>query len=223
PAGSMQEGKPFDGAAVKAFVNALTDAYKEHGFGGANVAVATDPAGEGRVRVRVTVDEGPKWTFGKIDFRGQSKAKEAELLSAAQLQTGSTFDEDVLERAALVVTAWYYDHGMVNAKVDAHVAKPGADGVVPITFTIQEGEVFSISTLGIDGVPAAEQKTLLAELKAKPKQTFVRATLVEDLQRVKARATALHPRADVEVEPMTELDPKTKTIALRFKVTVHEH
>ena len=82
------------------------------------------------VRVRIKVDEGPRWRFTKVDFKGNKKVPTADLRKAAGLEVGKPIVQDEVDRAGLVVSALYYDRGFVQVRVDSEAGNivDGADG-----------------------------------------------------------------------------------------------
>ena len=86
-----------------------------------------------------------------------------------------------------------------------------------LTFTIDEGDVFAIGSMHATKLGAPFEKELLEKvIRSRPKQVFSRATIVQDIERVKAFFAAKNQA--VEVTPLTEIDAKKKTIDLTFKI-----
>ena len=157
------------------------------------------------MRVTVTVDEGPPWHFARLAFKGNKVLTTADLTATAGIADGDVWNAPRLERAGLLVQALAYNHGLVLCHVDVVRGDVAKDGTVPVTITLQEGDVFHLRKLSIAGVAPGVEKDLLAKLKMKPHALFVRDTLMADFESVRKQL-------GVEVEPETVVDPATKSI-----------
>jgi outer membrane protein insertion porin family len=214
---SVPKDAPYDPATASKIALAARDEYRGRGYQAARVVVVTEPVGGDRVKVRFMVDEGTQSRFAKLDFKGNKRVPEAELRKAAALEAGKPFVREELERAVLLVSALYYDRGFVQVRIDTEVGTANAQGAVPTTLVVDEGDVFSISALHVTKLGAPHEKELLdTVVRARPKQVFVRTKIVEDIERVNAFFAARHQQ--VVVSPLTEIDPKKKTIDLTFEV-----
>lgn len=214
----FEKESPYDPAKVNVIAQAVREEYLQRGYGSAHVQLLAEPVGttHDHVRVHIQVEEGPLWRFTKVEFKGNKKIPVADLRKAAGLEAGKPIVNDEIDRAVLVLSALYYDRGFVQVRVEP---EPGEviDGAAAVTFTIDEGDVFSVGTIHATALGAANEKELLEKvIHARPKQVFSRATVVQDIERVKAFFAAKNQV--VEVSPLTEVDPKKKTIDLTFKI-----
>jgi outer membrane protein insertion porin family len=217
---TVPKDAPYDAAGASKIALAVREEYRSRGYEAARVVVVTEPVpgSPDHVNVRFKVDEGTQSRFAKLELKGNKKVPEAELRKAAALEAGKPFVREELERAAMLVSALYYDRGFVQVRVETEVGTANAQGIVPAAFMIDEGDVFSISALHVTKLGAPLEKELLdTVVRARPKQLFVRTKIVEDLERVNAFFAARHQQ--VTVSPLTEIDPKKKTIDLTFEIT----
>ncbi|HEX4517554.1 MAG TPA: POTRA domain-containing protein [Polyangiaceae bacterium] len=211
-AAPIAEGQHFDPRTLRRFARTLEKAYVERGFGGAKVDYDVKPGAPGKVIVVITVREGVPWRYGAIAFQGNKILTQAELAKAVDVQTGDAWNADRLERAALLVQALAYNHGLLESTVKATHGATAANGDVPVTVTIHEGIVFMLRKISIRGVTPAVEKQALAAMKAKPKTVFARDVLVADLDVMR---TAL----GMDVEPQTTLDVPAKSVDLVLVAT----
>ncbi len=212
---------PYDPAKVNVLAQAVRDEYRQRGYGTARVSLVAEPTSAARdhVRVRIQVEEGPLWHFTKIDFKGNKKVSAAELRKTAGLEVGKPVVDEEIERAGLVLSALYYDRGFVQVRVDPEVDLQSitADGGVAMAFTIDEGDVYSIGSMHATKLGEPFEKELLSKvISARPKQVFSRSAIVKDIESVKAFFAA--KKQDVQVNPLTEIDAKKKTIDLTFQI-----
>lgn len=213
---AMEKLRPLVMSEVHDLVAAMKEEYGRRGYRSAKVEAKVEPAGAGLVKLKFVVVEGPQWKIGKLVFKGAKAVTEKELKKAAALEEGSPFDDEKIEHATLQVSSVYFDRGMINVRLDRVTGEPDKEGSTPLTFTIEEGDVFRIGSIKLGKLASADEKALLAKLKTKPKQIFSRSQLVED---VKALTEAFATRGQkVDVLPRTDVDAKKKTLDLTLDV-----
>jgi outer membrane protein assembly factor BamA len=217
----IEKESPYDPAKVNVIAQAVRDEYRQRGYGSARVKLVAEPASDARdhVRVRIQVEEGPLWHFTKVDFKGNKKVSAAELRKTAGLEVGKPVVDDEVERAGLVLSALYYDRGFVQVRVDPELDTKSltADGGMAMAFTVDEGDVYSIGSMHATKLGEPYEKELLSKvIGSRPKQVFSRSAIMKDIEQVKAFFAAKNQA--VQVNPLTELDAKKKTIDLTFQI-----
>lgn len=180
----------------------------ELGFNAAAVTVTTKPVGA-KVDVHVAVVEGPLDTLKTIAFTGHKRGKEAELRKTVKSALNQPWRGDA-SADVQALELHYFDRGMVNARINFTTAR-ATSGDIALTFTITEGDVFSVGTLKLRGDALGPEKPLLASLTSKPGRVFSRSVMRDDVQKLEARG-------DVVVTPIVDVDPKTKRINVTFEV-----
>ena len=140
--------------------------------------------------------------------------------AAAVHRDGRTSVVTLGDRAASIPSAIFLKEDETILTGDAAsrraVSEPDKDGLAALTFTIAEGDVFRVGTVILGKLAAGDEKALLAKMKTKPKQVFSRSRLGED---VKALTETFAERGQkVEILPRTDVDAKTKTLAITLDV-----
>lgn len=215
----VEKGNSYEPAKINVIAQAVREEYRSRGYDQARVVLVAEPASgaPGQVSVRIKVDEGPQWHFTKIDFTGNKRVKEAELRKVVELQVGQPFVREEVEVKALKISALYFDRGMVEMHVEAEAGTLGADGGLPMTFVIDEGNVYALGALHASKLGASVERELLDKVvRVRKKQIFSRSALLEDIERLKA--FFLERKERVEITPITQVDPKTKTIDVTFEI-----
>lgn len=212
----IKKGAPYDPQVAHRVALGVRDGYITLGYEACKVAVIVEPEGA-QVRVGIMVDEGPQSRLSKIDFRGQKRVTEGDLLKATRLTLGQPYVEDEVERAQLLVSSLLYDRGLVAMSVTPERGKTDAAGNVPLTFVIDEGDVYTLASIHASGLGAPIEKELLEKvIRVRPRQTFVRSALVEDVGRIEELFNKRGQR--VSVLPQTVLDAKKHTIDLTILI-----
>lgn len=207
---AMEKLRPLVMAEVHDLLAAMREEYGRRGYRSAKVDAKVEPAGPSLVKLKFVVVEGPQWKIGKVTFKGAKAVPEKDLKKAAALEEGTPFDDEKIERATLMVSALYFDRGMINAHVDRAAGEPDKEGNTTLAFTVEEGEVFRIGNIKLGKLASADEKALLGKLKSKPKQVFSRSTLVEDVKTLTDTFAARGQKVDVL--PRTDVDAKKKTL-----------
>jgi outer membrane protein insertion porin family len=207
---------PYDPAQVNVIAQAVRDEYRLRGYGAARIVQVAEAVPPDHVKVRLAVDEGALWRLAKIELKGNKKVSEAELRKAAGLEVGKPFVKEEVERASLLLSAVYYDRGFVQMRIEAESGAMTPQGL-PLTFTIDEGDVHHIAALHVTKLGAPVEKEVLEKVvRARPKQVFVRTAIMQDIERVKTFFASRQQQVDVE--PVTQVDPLKKTVELTFEI-----
>ena len=135
----------------------------------------------------------------------------AGVVRKALADRGPPYDRDVLDMASLELSAYYWDRGYADVTIDP----PRLDPSGSLAFTIHEGPVFALSSVEVQGVPAAEAAADLAVLRERAGSTFSRRAAADDVQALQARyGDAGH--AFAAIEPRTKEDRAHHTLAIAF-------
>ena len=135
----------------------------------------------------------------------------AGVVRKALADRGPPYDRDVLDMASLELSAYYWDRGYATVEIEA----PQLDPAGSLSFTIHEGQVFTLASVEVDGVPAAEAAADLAMMHEHAGDRFSRRVASDDVQALEARyGDAGH--AFAAIEPRSKLDLEHRTLSLAF-------
>ncbi len=99
--------------------------------------------------------------------------------------------------------------GLAKGTISTKTARNGDK--VALTFEIEEGPVVTVRRYDVKGDLAADASAYRALMTLKPKDPFSRAKLIADLKKI-ADMHEKKNRADLIVEPQTQLDEKASTV-----------
>ncbi len=213
---AMEKLRPLVPSEVSDLVTAMREEYGRRGYRSVKIESKTESAGPGLVRLKFIVNEGPQWKIGKLTFKGTKQVSEADLKKALALEPSTPFDEEKIDRGMLAMQSLYFDRGMINVRIDRAAGEPDKDGSTPLTFTVEEGDVFRVGAIKLGKLAAGDEKALLGKLKTKPKAVFNRGTLVEDVKTLTETFAARGQKVDVI--PRTDVDAKKKTLDITLDV-----
>ncbi|HET9989083.1 MAG TPA: POTRA domain-containing protein [Kofleriaceae bacterium] len=210
---STAAGLPLDPALLAKVVEELRAEYLAKGFTDVQVAWKDADTGSNQVDVSIEITPGKATTITTVEFKGNAHAKKTELLKAIEgtLVPSSPWNNDLVDRASLLVSAYYYDHGYINVAVDT--PKPSG-GSSPATFAITEGDQFRVGKIDVKGVPDADAKKYLAMVTVKKGDVFSRKLMQDGILKIQTAA-------QTQVEPVTNIDAKKKTIDVTLDLTKH--
>lgn len=211
----LTKGAPIDPAEVGAVRRALTDECRSRGYGACVASSKVAEAGPDAVTVTFDVVEGAPWTWSKLVFKGAKRLGDKDLAAASGLVLGKPILEAEVSLAEMKIAARYYDAGMIQARVKSDEVAV-KDGAGTVTFTIEEGPVFSVGSIKLGKLGAGKDKDVLPKLATRPGKTFSRGVLVTDLQAVKAWFAV--KGQSVEVVPILDLDAKKSVVSLTLDV-----
>lgn len=213
---AMEKLRPLVMAEVRDLIAAMKEEYGRRGYRSAKIDSKIENAGPGLVKLKFVVVEGPQWKIGKVAFKGAKSVADKDLKKASGLEEGTPFDDEKIERATMAITSVFLDKGMISARIDRQNAEPDKDGNTPLTFVVEEGDVFRIGNIKLGKLAAADEKALLGKLKSKPKQVFNRSVLMDDVKTLTETFAARGQKVDVL--PRTDVDGKKKTLDVTLDV-----
>ena len=210
---STAVGLPLDPSLLAKVVAELRTEYLAKGYTDVQVAWKDTDVGTNQVDVAIEITPGKATTITTVEFKGNAHAKKTDLLKAIEgtIVPSSPWNNDLVDRASLQLSAYYYDHGYINVAVDE--PKPSG-GASPVTFAITEGDQFRLGKLDVKGVPDADAKKYLAMVTLKKGEVFSRKRMQDGIIKIQSAA-------QTQIEPVTNIDPKKKTIDVTLDLTKH--
>ncbi len=212
---------------MKHNVEKIRDLYVEKGYYLAEVSTDIKRVDDTKVDVYFIVDEHAKVEVRRINFLGNRAIPTAELKHAMQtteggwlsfLTSSGTYREDAFDHDLLLLTAYYYDKGYINAKLGKPVVEISSDKhYLYLTLSVEEGEQFRLGKIDFRGEMLRPKHELAKMMNVRDGDTFNRSRLVQDITRL----NDLYKDAGyayVNVQPLTAIEPNTRTIDVTFDV-----
>ncbi len=133
----------------------IRDAFQQMGYFDAEVSNlkirALDPLARPKpVRIEADVTEGPRYTFGALQFTGNQALSSAELIKMMPLHVGEFFSTGKVRSCLNSMREQYLRMGYIN-----FVVVPGTETLsssqIKLTFDITEGPQFRMGALQFEG------------------------------------------------------------------------
>ena len=200
-------------------------AYEKKGFLDAEITYRTEDAAAGETILTLTVNENEKVGVKDIVFEGNSAFSSDQLHAImatrkknflSRFLNSGMLNNDALKTDVERLTAFYYDHGYINVRIDEPKVERKEDGLY-LTMRIDEGEQYQIGEIGFGGdVPGGEERAKQFVTLQKG-QTFKASTLRDDVFRLTGYFSD-QGYAFVNVEPETDVRPDEKIVNITYQV-----
>ncbi len=129
--------------------------YNEKGFYEAAIAgVDEERDSDGRVTVRVRIEEGRRAIVRKMDLEGLDaipKDETSAIEDALPLHPGDAFDEDLYEKTLAALEDQLKQHGFARAQATGKVEVKPLEGEAHLTFVCVPGERFHFGKVVVTG------------------------------------------------------------------------
>ena len=217
----------LDLASVRKSVKKLQEKYTEKGFYLAEVSYKVEDRPDNQVVVVFLVNERAKVQVRRIHFVGNDNVSKEEIVPFMQTQEGGylaflssagTYKEDSFQRDLQAIQAVYLEKGYVNVKVGKPTIALSPDRTALfISIPVEEGEQYTIGKLDFSGELLGMRPFLPQMLQSREGKLFVRSEVGHDIFAVADFYKDLG-YAYVNVNPVTALDPRARTMGLTFDV-----
>jgi outer membrane protein insertion porin family len=225
--GEIKTFSILDLVAVRRLVKKIQEKYVEKGFYLAEVTYKLEDKPENQVVVVFVVNERAKVQVKRIGFLGNAHVSKEELLQYMTTQeggllsllgSGGTFKEDAFQRDLQNVQLVYNDKGYVTAKVSKpSVALSPDKRFLYITIRVEEGEQYTIGKVDFSGELLFTKAALERLTRVRSGETFARSRVGKDLFALQDLYKD-QGYAYVNVNPITNLDPKTRILDITWDV-----
>jgi outer membrane protein insertion porin family len=200
--------------------------YFSKGYYGVKVDYKVDYLETNEAIVTFTVSEGPKGHIQKIVFKGNKKIKSSELkkvmttkrrnIFSIITKTG-TLDEDVLKNDLQLLTAYYFDHGYLDAKLSEPRIDLSNPKKIRIEIGIVEGPQYHLGNIDFKGDLLTTKEALFKVLKIKRGDAYSNTAIRREVNTLTEKF-ANEGYAYVEVNPETSVDNKNLLVHLTFEI-----
>ena len=200
-------------------------AYEKKGYLDAEITYRTEEPTAGETILTFTVNENDKVGVKDIVFEGNEAFSSDQLRAVMATQkknflsrflNSGMLNNDALKTDVERLTAFYYDHGYINVRIDEPRVERKQDGLY-LTMRIDEGEQYKIGEIGFSGeVPGGEERAKQL-VTLKKDQIFKASTLRDDVFRLTGYFSD-QGYAFVNVDPETDVHPDDKIVNITYQV-----
>jgi outer membrane protein insertion porin family len=200
-------------------VQAVQALYLDRGYVTVKVgtpAVALSPDRR-FIYVTVPIEEGEKYTIGKIAFDGQLLEQEGKLRRLLKTRRGTTFSRAEVAADLFAIGDVYKDLGHAYANVTPLTATDPEKRIVDITFEVQPGKVVTFERIDIVGNDKTRDKVIRRELRIYEGERFSGTGLRTSRQRV--TALGYFETAEITTKPGSAEDKAIAVVEVKERPT----
>ncbi|HEV2110735.1 MAG TPA: outer membrane protein assembly factor BamA [Gammaproteobacteria bacterium] len=223
----LEEGQIFNRVTLDGLVQDLFDQYYSHGHYGVTIKTDIKDVGDNKVDITVAISEGITARIRTVNIVGNHDFQESDLQDVFQLKVANFWtyfgSADEYAREKLVgdleaLRSFYMDQGYADFAIEStQVAISPDHNSVYLTIDINEGEIYKVSSVKLDGAFPVPEKELERYVLIKPGDTFSlkRANASSDLIR---KRLGVDGYAFAQVNPVPQMDRDHKLVAITFLV-----
>ncbi|MDT0558902.1 outer membrane protein assembly factor BamA [Ichthyenterobacterium sp. W332] len=169
---------------------AVIDKYKEKGYRDARIISDTIVVNNDKsISLKINVEEGEKYTFGKISFVGNTVYSDEQLSRVLRIDEGSTYNGVELRKRiaddskpdALDLTNLYQNNGYLFSTINP--VEISADGnVIDLEIRISEGKPAYFNKISVVGNDKTNDHVIYRELRTRPGQLYSRSNVIRTIR-----------------------------------------
>lgn len=168
----------------------VVDKFKENGYRDARIISDTIIKNNDKtISININVEEGEKYTFGKITFVGNSVYTDRQLNALLRINEGDTYNGVELKKRiaddtkpdALDLTNLYQNSGYLFSTINP--VETSADGnVIDMEIRITEGKPAYFNNVTVVGNEKTNDHVIYRELRTRPGQLYSKANVVRTIR-----------------------------------------
>lgn len=165
--------------------------------------------------VRVTVQEGPEYLVGEVNFRGVTKIAVEQIQEDLELVPGEPFSQERMFQDVGKIQSAYFSKGYMAASVHPATALNPDTQRVDVTYEATEGEIAYVGLVEIRGNVKTRDAVIRRELRLAPGDRFDG----DKLRRSKERLYNLGYFEEVTLETVPADEPHQRNLVVTVKET----
>ncbi|HEV7621877.1 MAG TPA: POTRA domain-containing protein, partial [Flavisolibacter sp.] len=187
-------GSKFDAKKYEQDKESIIEYYNSLGYRDAQIVADTQYYNKtGNLHVDIKVDEGTKYYFGKIAWKGNTKYSDSVLTTILGIHKGDTYNVDILNKRLGKqmsaeggdINGLYTDDGYLFFRVDP-VETAVYNDTIDYEIRIVEGPQARYKNIGISGNEKTKDYVIRRELRTMPGDLFSRADLIRSQRELAA-------------------------------------
>jgi outer membrane protein insertion porin family len=179
----------FDAAKFDADRQKVVDYYNSQGYRDASIVDYKTPVKNGKLNVSIKVEEGHKYYFGNISWRGNTKYSDSILSLALGIRKGDVYNLDILNKKLKMsqeggdISGLYMDDGYLFFRIDP-VETAVYNDTIDFEIRMTEGPQATIKNITITGNEKTKEYVIRRELFTIPGDKFSRQELIRSQRQI---------------------------------------
>lgn len=173
----------------------------------------------GALMLKLFVDEGPKFYYGNITWKGNSIHDEKQLNAYLGIKKGDVYNQEQLEQRIKYsqdgrdVSSLYMDDGYLFFRVDPTEVAINQDSI-DMEMRIYEGPQATIDKVNIVGNDRTHEHVIRREIRTRPGEKFSRSDIIRSQRQI----INLGYFDQEKVTPDTDVHPERGTVDITYSV-----
>jgi len=166
----------------------ILDYYAERGYIDAKITEAErnierdEEAGKNYLIITIYIEEGQQWTYGGMNFEGNTIFTDEELQQLVRQQTGKVLDKIKLESDTQRVADLYYENGYIFNVINRAERRDAEKREIVFTIRIVETDRAHIENIIIKGNEKTKDYVIFRELPFEEGDIFSKTKVLEGLR-----------------------------------------
>lgn len=208
----LSHGK-YSETMLKSDVATLQNLYHSNGFHQVQIKTRVDDNYEGsanKLAVFIDIEEGVRTRAGQVAIVGNQKVPTSDLPELST-QSGQPYSEEELANDRERILSYYFNHGFPNAALEI-ATKPSSSepNREDVTFTIQEGDRFTVDRVMVSGTEHTRGYVVERELEVKTGDPLSQQDLLNTQTRL--YNLGIFSQVDTAVQNPEGNDPKKNVL-----------
>jgi outer membrane protein insertion porin family len=186
PAGRFFSHGRYSNALLKSDIATLEGLYRANGYRQVKIESEVDENYRGvsnDLAVRLRIDEGPQIQVGELHIVGNKLVPAADL-PERETQPGQPYSEEALASDRQRILDYYFNHGFPSATLEISTKPDSEPNREDITYTIQEGERFTVDRVMLAGTENTRNYVVRRELQVHEGQPLSQQGLLDTQTRL---------------------------------------
>lgn len=213
PASRFLSHGRFSNALLNSDVATLEGLYRSNGFRDVKIETHVDDNYEGtanKLAVEIHIEEGVRTRVGELHVVGNEKVKSVQLPELST-QPGQPYSEQDLASDRERILSYYFDNGFPNAALEITTKPSGQQpNREDVTFTITEGELFTVDRVMVAGTEHTRAYVVQRELEVHPKDPLSQQDLLNTQTRL--YNLGIFSQVDTAVQNPEGTDPQKNVL-----------
>lgn len=211
-------------ADLKKYIKTLQELYAEKGFHFAQISGGIQEK-DNKATVTFTIKEGIQAHVQKVRFKGNKNFNDKVLRALlftrenwlfAFLDKSGFYMPLAVEQDRYTIENYYQSNGYLEAKVtDTLIQFDKAKKNITVTFVIEEGDKYSITSVSAPGNDVLTEEQLKGTIPVRAGQLYSKELLRVAIERLRL-AWGQHGYIYADIQPAVEPNPAEKTVAITF-------
>jgi outer membrane protein insertion porin family len=203
----------YSASLLKNDVATLEGLYRSNGFRQVQIQTKVDDnykGEENRLAVHIQIEEGPRTRVGEVQILGNHEIQTNDLPERST-EPGQPYSEQNLANDREQILNYYFNHGFPNATLDittkASANQPNGEDV---TFTIQEGERFTVNRVMVAGTENTRDYVVQREVQVHAGEPLSQQDLLDTQTRL--YDLGIFSQVDTAVQNPEGTDPQKNVL-----------